>query len=33
MADTPHQKLFDVRDTQDFEDIELAGKCGIFYLT
>ena len=24
------KKLFDVRDTQDFEDIELAGKCGIF---
>lgn len=24
------KKLLDVRDTQDFEDIELAGKCGIF---
>jgi hypothetical protein len=24
------KKLLEVRDTQDFEDIELAGKCGIF---
>jgi hypothetical protein len=24
------KKLLDVRDTQDFEDIELAGKCGVF---
>lgn len=24
------KKLLDIRDTQDFEDIELAGKCGIF---
>lgn len=24
------KKLLDVKDTQDFEDIELAGKCGIF---
>ncbi len=24
------RKLLDVRDTQDFEDIELAGKCGVF---
>lgn len=24
------QKLLDVRDAQDFEDIELAGKCGVF---
>ena len=24
------KKLLDVKDTQDFEDIELAGKCGVF---
>ncbi len=24
------KKLLDIRDTQDFEDIELAGKCGVF---
>lgn len=24
------KKLLDFRDTQEFEDIELAGKCGVF---